>query len=381
VELLVVIAIIGVLIALLLPSVQAAREAARRMQCANHLKQLALAVHNFHDTKKVLPSATTSLMGMELADADPTSPALGSGRYTYKNRHRWSYAATILPYLEQTVLYEGVVRVAKDSSVSPTNDPSPWRITNTDYAGIITAIVPIFLCPSDGMARKNDHGIGRLNYLCNRADIWLDDAGNPNTRRAPFSRGDYQKLKMDAIPDGTSNTLMLAEIVSASNEYQSSLGSPTTTSGFPLRGSLAGATGVTSSDFNPNNCLAQKNGTTLNSLVAPTATPSAGMSPFQGPGLRWTDGHLLYTGLHTILAPNSPSCATAIETGNLMTPNSFHSGGVNIILIDGSARFVSETIDAGNPNQTIIVKYPGTSPFGVWGAAGTINGGESVQLQ
>ncbi|MDR1269097.1 MAG: DUF1559 domain-containing protein [Planctomycetaceae bacterium] len=109
VELLVVIAIIGALIALLLPAVQAAREAARRMQCSNKLKQLAIACHNHVDTMKILPSAARQYslcvqvkISLELADDDAGS------------RARISYLSVLLPYVEQTALYE---RVAENASL------------------------------------------------------------------------------------------------------------------------------------------------------------------------------------------------------------------------------------------------------------------------
>src|SRR5436190_15716662 len=107
VELLVVIAIIGVLVALLLPAVQAAREAARRMQCTNHLKQMGLALHNFHDTNKVFPAADDEL---------PASTALtGSGLW------KAAWTAHILPYIEQQSLF-AQYRFDRDWQDTTTND-------------------------------------------------------------------------------------------------------------------------------------------------------------------------------------------------------------------------------------------------------------------
>src|SRR6476646_2441033 len=124
VELLVVIAIIGVLVALLLPAVQAAREAARRMQCTNNLKQLGIALHNFHDSRQSFPAALDELI---------TSPVTGSGAGTA------AWTAHILPYIEQQAVYQ-VYRFDRDWADTSTN-----AIPNT---GPICAKIKVFLCPS-----------------------------------------------------------------------------------------------------------------------------------------------------------------------------------------------------------------------------------------
>ncbi|MDZ7617318.1 MAG: DUF1559 domain-containing protein [Patescibacteria group bacterium] len=119
VELLVVIAIIGILIALLLPAVQSAREAARRMQCGNHLKQLALALHNCHAAQGKLPYATP---------------------YHFTVAHSGTWVATILPYLEQTALYNRF--------------DFTKRMNHADNAEPVTAVVPGVICPSDPAAAE-----------------------------------------------------------------------------------------------------------------------------------------------------------------------------------------------------------------------------------
>lgn len=123
VELLVVIAIIGILIALLLPAVQAAREAARRSQCANNLKQIGLAIQMYHDVHRTLPAGWVGYT------ADGRQPLVGGAP-------GWSWAAVILPYLEQMNLYNGKIVL-----------PAPiWDPINEDAR---KAVLPIFLCPSD----------------------------------------------------------------------------------------------------------------------------------------------------------------------------------------------------------------------------------------
>ncbi|GAB4128753.1 MAG: hypothetical protein Kow0040_03860 [Thermogutta sp.] len=96
VELLVVIAIIGILIALLLPAVQAAREAARRSQCTNNLKQIGLALHNFHDTYNRFPAANFDPLFAKPANSDNFP----------NNSHRWGWSVLLLPYIEQKPMYD-----------------------------------------------------------------------------------------------------------------------------------------------------------------------------------------------------------------------------------------------------------------------------------
>ncbi|MDR1492054.1 MAG: DUF1559 domain-containing protein, partial [Planctomycetaceae bacterium] len=162
VELLVVIAIIGVLIALLLPAVQAAREAARRMQCTNHLKQWALGCHNHHDTLGALPP-----LGKE------------------GNDDRIGWTVWLLPYVEQSAIYQLAASGGTAAAVNGTTnyDPfggNPW---DTNYLPWQTQI-SILICPSDPKAKTPCDGIGRRNYLASVGDFgtnWNCGEVNPGT--------------------------------------------------------------------------------------------------------------------------------------------------------------------------------------------------------
>ena len=164
VELLVVIAIIGILVGLLLPAVQAAREAARRTQCSNNIRQIGLALHNYHDTYKAFPSA-----GFQHRST-PVEPL------TWTASSKGSQLAKLLPYIEQTSLYNSIpfggAPLPLISPVIDPNDPQPAScsehnayVTGTTGAGTFSfngrivertrhVAVPIYLCPSDPFMKK-----------------------------------------------------------------------------------------------------------------------------------------------------------------------------------------------------------------------------------
>lgn len=172
VELLVVIAIIGILVGLLLPAVQAAREAARRMQCTNNLKQLGLALHNYHDAHKRFPFGSGG-----------TTPPSGSPGY--------SAVSLMLPYMEQDSLHSTIdFRLPLTASVN-----SPARLQ----------VVSAFLCPSDKENPQPQAG-GAINYMGNKGSLhWWSD---------PSQTGIFlhsKSLKFSDIIDGTSNTAAFAE--------------------------------------------------------------------------------------------------------------------------------------------------------------------------
>ena len=193
VELLVVIAIIGILVALLLPAIQAAREAARRTQCANNLKQIGIALQNYHDTYLRFPPVAVfgKFGGPGRAPATIPSPAYG---------HTW--CLMILPFMEQQPLYDSV-----DKNLRVWDQP------------IRSTVVKGFLCPSDagfGEDPSRTHGIAVTHYVASEGYHWWPGAAVPNYPFAPgadfqgvFAGG--QSTRMSAITDGTSQTIVVAE--------------------------------------------------------------------------------------------------------------------------------------------------------------------------
>ncbi|MDR0869415.1 MAG: DUF1559 domain-containing protein [Planctomycetaceae bacterium] len=392
VELLVVIAIIGVLIALLLPAVQAAREAARRMQCTNHLKQIGLSVHNVHDSKQRLPSH-----GWPAADyCLPYAVAGVNDGQRLHGADVLSVFVALLPFIEQQALHESFVSqmtVAQKKGGDDPHTPTPWRDYCQNDADVyvtsaFAASISYFLCPSDGegptsgmnrVVNQGDPGNGsnpgRTNYLCN-------NFGDINAPQDWYGRGVFCSERPDrtqwvgkrtfaAISDGLSNTIGFSEgCISRSGDsrYKSAT---VTMSAFP-------------DNFVPSNCSVFRG---QNGTIDTTVSGYVGAA--SGNGRRWGDNRQSYTGFNTMLPPNSPSCANENwEWFALHTASSYHPGGVNVALMDGAVKFISETVNSGI--QTACNGPSGhggydrdlstASTFGVWGAIGTRNCNESVAV-
>ncbi|MDR3198145.1 MAG: DUF1559 domain-containing protein [Planctomycetaceae bacterium] len=362
VELLVVIAIIGVLIALLLPAVQAAREAANRMSCTNHLKQLALAEHNMHD---------------KLEHFSPAS------RPQNLNNQMWAgYLTPLLSYFEQEALYETVK--AACAANHQTWQPGNFTYNGATYESPWKVIISGLICPSSegrGYAPAiAANRLGRVNYRCNAGDLWVNWDSN-HCYRGPFGPGDRLECSFAGIPDGTSCTIMCSEAEIGSDVI-----------GYRIKGNIAINVPYGIDGTGPQSCkaLAQSNGE-FDSAHCGTETYLDRTF-----GCRWGGSSQTYTQFFTVLPPNSPSCTTGTNyenNGVIASASSNHPGGVNVSLFDGSVRFVSETIDCGDltksPFDTGInqggdggtpptVNYGGESYYGIWGAMGSRGGGESV---
>jgi prepilin-type N-terminal cleavage/methylation domain-containing protein/prepilin-type processing-associated H-X9-DG protein len=329
IELLVVIAIIAVLIALLLPAVQQAREAARRSQCKNNLKQLGLALHNYHDTMTLFPY----LKG----------PSGNSYYTTHAN-------VALLPYLDQSPLYNLIAAPLTSGSnswgafgaVSWDTAYPPWQNQ-----------IPGYLCPSESSSFKFAN-MGNQNYrLC------LGDSPI-GTEYGTLIRGIFGQIsntKIGDVTDGTSNTIMMSERCNKKNQDQL----------FTL-GAVAQA-----SISPPSTCAALGGGPYL-----PTGT--AVIRPTDVPAF-WPDGSPHCSGFTTTLPPNSPSCSNSTNyvDDSIISATSYHVGGVHVLMADGSVRFVSNTINSGNlATASPTASSPGPSPYGIWGALGTKSGNETV---
>jgi prepilin-type processing-associated H-X9-DG protein len=352
VELLVVIAIIGILIALLLPAVQAAREAARRMQCTNNLKQLALALHNYHDVSNGFPAGMSSIHTHTITNA---------------NQYKFSAILKLCPYIEQAALFDAFV--AKTDSSSYQNHPDVALNRNQVFLMCPSNSGEVPISASDNNGRNNYHimygdvvtGVrNTANDACNGSDNNVAD-----NSRGMFGIKFLFKT-MGAVTDGLSNSIAFSERVglsSARGQYT------------PDRQKAGTAL---ASNFSRTNSP-----TRLDCITASKGTAACGNSP----GLQWANGDTSVNGLQTVMPPNSASCAGTDWGGELVlnTPSSNHTGGVNAAYGDGSVHFISDTINAlsnGQTDSSAILKNTalgGISLWGVWGALGSVNGGESAQ--
>lgn len=367
VELLVVIAIIGVLIALLLPAVQAAREAARRIQCGNKQKQLGIALHNFHTSHERFPSFCR----------DPLFEA--------KGLERFSFHYVLLPFVEQESLYNDAMSL-----------PSGTATWNSSATSVTRLKLPHLLCPSDPTDGQDAEGYACTSYRGSLADLvnWAGHSGYGQRallrswlRPGPQGTGGGMLnepvgcIGMEAVSDGTSNTIMLSE----GGVYDKT---PDGTAGAPIRTNVVVSVGF-AHDNAPEACYNTRG--PAGTYLATGSLVSAGGD--LRPGLRAVDSYSNnFTGFFTLLPPNSPSCGTTNYYGGV-SASSFHPGGVLASFMDASVRFVSETIDVKNLTITstsyktpIASNSSGTvtagSLFsrGVWGDLGSINGGETAVL-
>jgi prepilin-type N-terminal cleavage/methylation domain-containing protein/prepilin-type processing-associated H-X9-DG protein len=327
VELLVVIAIIGVLVALLLPAVQSAREAARRTQCQNHLKQLGLALHNFESIKKHLPhgSETRTLWGP-------------------------SAHAYLLPMVEQGNVFSQMDQ--KFAHGGSAQVGTGQNILNHESGSTVRP--KFFHCPSDpNFYRGLVYGF--TNYHTNwgswvRVNNRWD--GVFGTNFVPYgSVPPIEAVRLGQITDGTSNTLALAEVCNGTGAKP--------TQRDPRRDCLLASRPATG---DPRAARAQ--------LVALDWRTVTDLGSWNWRGYPWREGSVWRNGFNTLLTPNKPCFRPSSTTAGdeawweLVSPaSSYHAGGANACLVDGSIRFVSENIDAD-----------------AWLGAGTISGGESASL-
>ena len=287
VELLVVIAIIGILIALLLPAVQAAREAARRMQCANKLKQQALALHGHHDVYRKFPYGARFSWG-------------------------WTWHAYILPWIEQSAIYEGIAPEVIET------DAGSFGGTDAPSIAITEAVahqIPTFQCPSHpGAASEGTTNVRYYSHYNGSAgsDAYPGGSDNQYDNDMRDLNGvlfSLSEVAMRDITDGTSQTVMVGETINAPEKYWHRF-------------------------YIFDNAIDDGEGSDYSRCLCVMGNRNGGFYP-----------------------PNP------VDTNNELGFGSYHPGGSQVALADGSVRFVSSTIERA-----------------VWLAIGTRNGGEAEQL-
>ena len=346
IELLVVIAIIAVLIALLLPAVQAAREAARRSQCVNNLKQIGLAVMNYESINNALPPHGSS---------QPLA-----------NMNDFSMKVRILPFLEQNAVWNSF------------NQTSDFNTALNPTAGATT--IKVFLCPSDSNniqrvgTSYNGRDFGDTNYYNNLGTL-LSLTGGIFDGPAYLMGGTYgPTVTLARITDGTSNTAIFSENLMGNSSNGT----------YPVSGQGTAGAGsmwimsipiTTTSPASPNLGSLGANLAYISSTYC-TSLPSNKYSTFSTQGFSWAStGVGCGGGYNHVQTPNLRNCwgsnqdsvspigsaGNQYQYGSLMTAKSNHPGGVNMGFLDGSVKFIKNSIN------------PGT-----YGALGTTGGGEVI---
>ena len=317
VELLVVIAIIGILVGLLLPAVQAAREAARRMQCSNNLKQMGLAIHNHESTFKNIPASEITIPAAQY----PTSPG-----NPYGQRATFATLFQILPHMEQANIYNLFDR--KRSYIDPINMPPNYGTASTAaFARIST-----YICPSTPSDPPSDYGpyfasiglnlgpmvVPRTDYIpikgIHGASLGVC-AGMPNanTRNGLLGTSNSEtkpSIKFAEVTDGLSNTILFGELAGRQKLYFRGQATP---------------------------------GTTLTAVVAPNTVPGLTLNSFYGDHNTAREIRS-YSGAN-INTPNQIGCS-AINVYNENGLYSFHTGGIQVAMGDGSVTFLSQSVSA-----------------------------------
>lgn len=327
VELLVVIAIIGVLVGLLLPAVQAAREAARRMQCSNSLKQLSLAVHNFESARKQFP-------------VNQVGPGVALPAGGYSSGY-FSWVVHLLPYFEQGNLYSQF-----DLKIN-NGDGDSYKVSlSHPHAAAVATRIPTLLCPSGTPNFNNAVILGSANPAPSN---YTANAGWPSYSRGfageratpgkfngviplehpsmPVAWHSQGRIGFGSVTDGTSNTVMLSErLIQPGNS----------------------AAEINTGDRRMRSLHVLERYETQARIVEQMSSSHAHIFQSAHIGRSWASGSPLVAPTHMhVQAPNSVigHYNTSMDEGDfVIAPSSHHVGGVNVALVDGSVRFVSDNI-------------------------------------
>lgn len=359
VELLVVIAIIGVLVGLLLPAVQVAREAARRNACASKLKQLALAYLNFHEVQRMFPSSH----GYWWVDRS----LIGTG--TGIAAAEWSGITHVLPFMEHSDVHNNA-KTWFDNQGSSGRRPNDYASAQNPPTFVILAGL---LCASDRQITFRKRAYMPTSYRQNAADGFRSTSQFPNvtatdaTALAQMQRTPHLIGNLSKVTDGLSKTFLLGEAVIGDGSDDK-------------RTSFAVVSGYS------NNAL-------ISSCIAAPATMQSGseygaVDALQRPGANWANNFVGHTWFFTVQPPNNPRCSNAAaSTANgpreVIAPlSSFHGGGAQVVMCDGAVRWVADTIDTNNsPNGGPLAPTASSpSQYGVLGALGTAKQGETGSL-
>jgi prepilin-type processing-associated H-X9-DG protein len=347
------------LIALLLPAVQAAREAARRAKCSNNMKQFTLGLMNFHDAQTTLPASCNRMY-----------------ETTHVKLTRFSPHTMILPFIELGAYFDVIKTHASDTDIAPYIDYSGQKKTSQPVAS--------YLCSSDSNATKigyNDVARTSIVYSVGDGVIQIIETSSGNrigahesvTQRMAFAPHEYKELT--AITDGTSNTVAISEAVTPASNRDVS-----------VRAGAARLTFHSGFTLYSTRCYNVRDPSDRNRIASSYAVVWTSGAPEKNAWqrcMKWTDGQPGRSAFNTIMPPNSPTCSPngSNDAWAILTVSSNHPNGVNAGFFDGSVHFISENINTnGSPDHTQGPTLTGQSPCGVWGALGSIAGGEAVSI-
>ncbi len=325
IELLVVIAIIAILIALLLPAVQQAREAARRSTCKNNLKQIGIALHNYHEAYNIFPA--NGVAG--------TTEDVG-GRYV-QDWLAWSGFAMLLPYLDQAPVYEQIdFSYRWDSNVAGTRNNTMARTK-----------IAAFLCPSDpGSSANYDANMGPTSYGLSAGPASNWNMGGANPGYATLKRGN----RIGDVTDGPSNTVFASELQIGLNNGQWTTGTNTRVPYYTVTGTgpLEKAANAAGRVWNATQADVDRLKTYYQNCLSMYDSGTGWSGSYDEQGRFWAGGRVYWGPWHTtLIGPNAgPGCDddTSVTDTRIKEPSSQHAGGVHVLLGDGAVRFVSENI-------------------------------------